>query len=282
MLSQYRKGKLTARERISLLVDDESFEEIGMLVKSKTVEVGKIDQNIYGDGVVTGFGEINGKKVILYSQDFTVYGGSLGEEHANKICKVMDMAVKNNMPIIGLNDSGGARIQEGVSSLGGYAEVFQRNVLASGVVPQISAILGPCAGGAVYSPAMTDFIFMTDRTSYMFVTRPGGKTVTHEDVDPEYLGGAAACEKSGVADFVFANEIIVLQQIRRLVDFLPSSNKCNLSNKITNENFNQNISSLDNLIPLNKNKPYDMRDLILKLADNEDFFEVQKDYATNL
>ena len=284
VLSQYKKGKLTARERVSLLVDDESFEEIGMLVKSKTVEVGKIDQNIYGDGVVTGFGEINGKKVILYSQDFTVYGGSLGEEHANKICKVMDMAVKNNMPIIGLNDSGGARIQEGVSSLGGYAEVFQRNVLASGVVPQISAILGPCAGGAVYSPAMTDFVFMTDRTSYMFVTGPEVvKTVTHEDVDPEYLGGANThAKKSGVADFVFANEIIVLQQIRRLVDFLPSSNKCNLSNKITNENFNQNISSLDNLIPLNKNKPYDMRDLILKLADNEDFFEVQKDYATNI
>ena len=188
---QHKKGKLSARERINLLLDDNSFQEIGMLVKSKNVEIGKIDKSIYGDGVVTGFGTINGKNVMVYSQDFTVYGGSLGEEHANKICRVLDMAIKNGVPVIGLNDSGGARIQEGVSSLGGYAEVFQRNVLASGVVPQISAILGPCAGGAVYSPAMTDFIFMSDKSSYMFVTGPEVvKTVTHEDVNAEYLGGA--------------------------------------------------------------------------------------------
>ena len=281
---QHKKGKLSARERINLLLDDNSFQEIGMLVKSKNVEIGKIDKSIYGDGVVTGFGTINGKNVMIYSQDFTVYGGSLGEEHANKICRVLDMAIKNGIPVIGLNDSGGARIQEGVSSLGGYAEVFQRNVLASGVVPQISAILGPCAGGAVYSPAMTDFIFMSDKSSYMFVTGPEVvKTVTHEDVNAEYLGGANThAKKSGVADFVFENEIVVLQQIRRLVDFLPSSNKSKQKIKKNNVNFNKVIPSLDKLIPKDKNKPYDMRDLIFKLADSEDFFEIQKNYATNI
>ncbi len=284
VIAQYNKGKLTARERINILLDDKSFEEIGMLVKSKNVEVGSINKDIYGDGVVTGYGTINGNNVLVYSQDFTVYGGSLGEEHANKICRVMDMAIKNKMPIIGLNDSGGARIQEGVSSLGGYAEVFQRNVLASGVVPQISAILGPCAGGAVYSPAMTDFIFMSDRSSYMFVTGPEVvKTVTHEEVNSEYLGGANThAKKSGVADFVFNNEIVVLQQIRRLIDFLPSSNQSKLKIKKNFTNFNRVIPSLDNLVPKDKNKPYDMRDLVLKLADDEDFFEVQKDYATNI
>ena len=281
---QHKKGKLSARERINLLLDDNSFQEIGMLVKSKNVEIGKIDKSIYGDGVVTGFGTINGKNVMVYSQDFTVYGGSLGEEHANKICRVLDMAIKNGIPVIGLNDSGGARIQEGVSSLGGYAEVFQRNVLASGVVPQISAILGPCAGGAVYSPAMTDFIFMSDKSSYMFVTGPEVvKTVTHEDVNAEYLGGANThAKKSGVADFVFENEIVVLQQIRRLVDFLPSSNKSKQKIKKNNVNFNKVIPSLNKLIPKDKNKPYDMRDLIFKLADSEDFFEIQKNYATNI
>ena len=284
VLSQYKKGKLSARERISILLDDDSFHEIGMLVKSKNVEVGSIDKNIYGDGVVTGHGTINGNDVMVYSQDFTVYGGSLGEEHANKICKVIDMAIKNGIPIIGLNDSGGARIQEGVSSLGGYAEVFQRNVLASGVVPQISAILGPCAGGAVYSPAMTDFIFMSDHSSYMFVTGPEVvKTVTHEQVTSEYLGGASThAKKSGVADFVFDNEIVVLQQIRRLIDFLPASNKSDVKIRKCDTSFNYQIPSLDKIIPKDKNKPYDMKELILKLADSEDFFEVQKDYASNI
>ena len=282
--AQYKKGKLTARERISILLDDFSFQEIGMLVKSKNVEVGSIDKNIFGDGVVTGHGTINGNDVMVYSQDFTVYGGSLGEEHANKICKIMDMAIKNGIPLIGLNDSGGARIQEGVSSLGGYAEVFQRNVLASGVIPQISAILGPCAGGAVYSPAITDFIFMSDSSSYMFVTGPEVvKTVTHEEVTSEYLGGATThAKKSGVADFVFDNEIVVLQQIRRLIDFLPASNKSESKIKKNDTSFNIHIPSLDKIIPKDKNKPYDMKDLILKIADNEDFFEVQKDYAPNI
>ncbi|PPR27114.1 MAG: Propionyl-CoA carboxylase beta chain [Alphaproteobacteria bacterium MarineAlpha9_Bin4] len=284
VIAQYKKGKLTARERINILLDDNSFEEIGMLVKSKRVEVGNIDKNIYGDGVVTGYGTINGNNVMVYSQDFTVYGGSLGEEHANKICRIMDMAIKNGMPIIGLNDSGGARIQEGVSSLGGYAEVFQRNVLASGVIPQISAILGPCAGGAVYSPAITDFIFMSDRSSYMFVTGPEVvKTVTHEEVNSEYLGGASThAKKSGVADFVFDNEIIVLQQIRRLIDFLPNSNQSKFKIKKSDVVFNKTIPSLNSLVPRDKSKPYDMRDLVLKLADSEDFFEVQKDYASNI
>ncbi len=282
--SQHNKGKLTARQRLEILLDDNSFQEIGMLVKSKNVEIGNINNNIYGDGVVTGYGTINGNDVMVYSQDFTVYGGSLGEEHAKKICKIIDMAIKNGMPIIGLNDSGGARIQEGVSSLGGYAEVFQRNVLASGVVPQISAVLGPCAGGAVYSPAMTDFIFMSNSSSYMFVTGPEVvKTVTHEEVTSEYLGGASThAKKSGVADFVFENEIIVLQQIRRLIDFLPNSNQSKLKFKKNDVSFNNLIPSLDSLVPKDKNKPYDMKDLIFKLADNEDFFEVQKEYAPNI
>ena len=224
--SQYKKGKLTARERLEVLLDTNSFQEIGMFVKGRQGKVGQKYEPILGDGVVTGHGTVNGTKVLVYSQDFTVFGGSLGEEHAKKICRIMDMALKNSLPIIGINDSGGARIQEGVTSLGGYAEVFQRNVLASGVVPQISAILGPCAGGAVYSPAMTDFIFMAEQTSYMFVTGPEVvKTVTHETVDSEFLGGASThTTKSGVAHFKFENEIIVLEQIRRLVDFLPQSN----------------------------------------------------------
>ena len=206
--SQHKKGKLTARERIEVLLDDNSFNEIGMFVKGKSSQHTQEELAILGDGVVTGYGKINGSDVLIYSQDFTVYGGSLGEEHANKICKILDMAMKNKIPVIGLNDSGGARIQEGVAALGGYAEVFQRNVLASGVIPQISAILGPCAGGAVYSPAMTDFIFMSEQTSYMFVTGPEVvKTVTHEDVNTEYLGGANThTTKSGVADFSFNNE----------------------------------------------------------------------------
>ena len=234
--------------------------------------------------MVTGYGKINGSDVLIYSQDFTVYGGSLGEEHANKICKILDMAMKNKIPVIGLNDSGGARIQEGVAALGGYAEVFQRNVLASGVIPQISAILGPCAGGAVYSPAMTDFIFMSEQTSYMFVTGPEVvKTVTHEDVDTEYLGGANThTTKSGVADFSFDNEITVLQQLRRLFDFLPQSNISGQKVKKFNDNINRKIPSLNTLVPQDKNKAYDIKELILNVADEKDFLEVQKDFAKNI
>ena len=282
--AQHKKGKLTARERIEVLLDDNSFNEIGMFVKGKSSNHIQEDSAILGDGVVTGYGKINGSDVLIYSQDFTVYGGSLGEEHANKICKILDMAMKNKIPVIGLNDSGGARIQEGVAALGGYAEVFQRNVLASGVIPQISAILGPCAGGAVYSPAMTDFIFMSEQTSYMFVTGPEVvKTVTHEDVDTEYLGGANThTTKSGVADFSFDNEIIVLQQLRRLFDFLPQSNISGQKIKKFNDNINRKIPSLNTLVPQDKNKAYDIKELILNVADEKDFLEVQKDFAKNV
>ena len=279
---QHKKGKLTARERIKVLLDENSFQEIGMFVQSRAAtEKGK--ENLLGDGVITGFGKINGNDVLLYSQDFTVQGGSLGEEHANKICKIMDMAIKNKLPLIGLNDSGGARIQEGVSSLGGYAEVFQRNVLASGVIPQISAILGPCAGGAVYSPAITDFIFMTEKSSYMFVTGPEVvKTVTHEKVDAEYLGGAEThTRKSGVADISFENEIQVLEEVRRLIDFIPQSNISSPKIKKT-KTYKNRIESLDSLIPKDGNRPYDMKELIYKIADEEDFLELQKEYANNI
>ena len=282
--AQHKKGKLTARERIDVLLDDNSFNEIGMFVKGKSSNHIQEDSAILGDGVVTGYGKINGFDVLIYSQDFTVYGGSLGEEHANKICKILDMAIKNKIPVIGLNDSGGARIQEGVAALGGYAEVFQRNVLASGVIPQISAILGPCAGGAVYSPAMTDFIFMSEQTSYMFVTGPEVvKTVTHEDVDTEYLGGANThTTKSGVADFSFDNEIIVLQQLRRLFDFLPQSNISGQKVKKFNDDINRKIPSLNTLVPQDKNKAYDIKELILNVADEKDFLEVQEDFAKNI
>ncbi len=279
---QHNKGKLTARERVNVLLDEYSFHEIGMFVEGKNIPKNK-SSLVLGDGVITGFGKINGNDVFLYSQDFTIQGGSLGEEHANKICKIMDMAIKNKVPLIGLNDSGGARIQEGVASLGGYAEVFQRNVLASGVVPQISAILGPCAGGAVYSPAMTDFIFMTEKSSYMFVTGPEVvKTVTHEEVDSEYLGGAEThTKKSGIADISFENEIEVLEEIRRLVDFLPQSNLAKPKIKKTNFS-NYKIESLNTLIPNDSNQAYDIKELIYKIADNEDFLELQKDYANNI
>ena len=282
--AQHKKGKLTARERIEVLLDDNSFNEIGMFVKGKSSQHTQEERAILGDGVVTGYGKINGSDVLIYSQDFTVYGGSLGEEHANKICKILDMAMKNKIPVIGLNDSGGARIQEGVAALGGYAEVFQRNVLASGVIPQISAILGPCAGGAVYSPAMTDFIFMSEQTSYMFVTGPEVvKTVTHEDVNTEYLGGANThTTKSGVADFSFDNEIIVLQQLRRLFDFLPQSNISGQKVKKFNDSINRTIPSLNTLVPQDKNKAYDIKELILNVADEKDFLEVQKDFAKNI
>ena len=280
--TQHRKGKLTARERLKILLDEDSFQEIGMFVQASTSAISETKKAL-GDGVITGFGKINGNDVFIYSQDFTVQGGSLGEEHAHKICKIMDMAIKNKVPLIGLNDSGGARIQEGVASLGGYAEVFQRNVLASGVIPQISAILGPCAGGAVYSPAITDFIFMAENSSYMFVTGPEVvKTVTHEKVDSEYLGGAEThTKKSGVADFSFENEIQVLEGVKRLLDFLPQSNTALPKIKHSDNYYNER-ESLNKLIPSDKNEPYDMKELILKVADEEDFLEVQKEYANNI
>ena len=282
--AQHKKGKLTARERIELLLDNESFEELDMYVKHRCVDFDIDQTQISGDGVVTGWGTINGRQVYVYSQDFTVFGGSLSETHAQKICKVMDMAMSNGAPIIGLNDSGGARIQEGVASLAGYADVFQKNVLASGVVPQISVIMGPCAGGAVYSPAMTDFIFMVRDSSYMFVTGPDVvKTVTNEVVTAEELGGAKThTTKSSVADGAFENDIEALEQIRRLFDFLPLSNRERPPERPFFDDARREDHSLDTLIPNNPNQPYDMKELILKLSDESDFFEVQEDFAANI
>ena len=282
--AQHKKGKLTARERIELLLDNESFEELDMYVKHRCVDFDMDQTQISGDGVVTGWGTINGRQVYVYSQDFTVFGGSLSETHAQKICKVMDMAMSNGAPIIGLNDSGGARIQEGVASLAGYADVFQKNVLASGVVPQISVIMGPCAGGAVYSPAMTDFIFMVRDSSYMFVTGPDVvKTVTNEVVSAEELGGAKThTTKSSVADGAFENDIEALEQIRRLFDFLPLSNRERPPERPFFDDARREDHSLDTLIPNNPNQPYDMKELILKLSDESDFFEVQEDFAANI
>ena len=282
--AQHKKGKLTARERIELLLDNESFEELDMYVKHRCVDFDMDQTQISGDGGVTGWGTINGRQVYVYSQDFTVFGGSLSETHAQKICKVMDMAMLNGAPIIGLNDSGGARIQEGVASLAGYADVFQKNVLASGVVPQISVIMGPCAGGAVYSPAMTDFIFMVRDSSYMFVTGPDVvKTVTNEVVTAEELGGAKThTTKSSVADGAFKNDIEALEQIRRLFDFLPLSNRERPPERPFFDDASGEDHSLDTLIPNNPNQPYDMKELILKLSDESDFFEVQEDFAANI
>ena len=282
--AQHKKGKLTARERIELLLDNESFEELDMYVKHRCVDFDMDQTQISGDGVVTGWGTINGRQVYVYSQDFTVFGGSLSETHAQKICKVMDMAMSNGAPIVGLNDSGGARIQEGVASLAGYADVFQKNVLASGVVPQISVIMGPCAGGAVYSPAMTDFIFMVRDSSYMFVTGPDVvKTVTNEVVTAEELGGAKThTTKSSVADGAFENDIEALEQIRRLFDFLPLSNRERPPERPFFDDARREDHSLDTLIPNNPNQPYDMKELILKLSDESDFFEVQEDFAANI
>ena len=282
--AQHKKGKLTARERIELLLDNESFEELDMYVKHRCVDFDMDQTQISGDGVVTGWGTINGRQVYVYSQDFTVFGGSLSETHAQKICKVMDMAMSNGAHIIGLNDSGGARIQEGVASLAGYADVFQKNVLASGVVPQISVIMGPCAGGAVYSPAMTDFIFMVRDSSYMFVTGPDVvKTVTNEVVTAEELGGAKThTTKSSVADGAFENDIEALEQIRRLFDFLPLSNRERPPERPFFDDARREDHSLDTLIPNNPNQPYDMKELILKLSDESDFFEVQEDFAANI
>ena len=281
---QHAKGKLTARERLEILLDDGSFEEWDMFVEHRAIDFGMDKQKIPGDGVVTGYGKINGKLVYVYSQDFTVFGGSLSESHAEKICKVMDHAVQNGAPIIGLNDSGGARIQEGVVSLGGYAEVFKRNVLASGVVPQISLVMGPCAGGAVYSPAMTDFIFMVEDSSYMFVTGPDVvKTVTHEEVTAEELGGASThSKKSGVADLTFNNDTEALLMTREFISYLPQNNKEKSPTIECQDSANREDLSLDTLIPEDPAKPYDIKEVIHKVADEGDFFEVQSNYAQNI
>ncbi len=282
--AQHEKGKLTARERIELLVDESSFDELDMFVQHRAKDFGLDKQKYPGDGVVTGFAKINDRPVALFSQDFTVFGGSLSEAHAEKIAKVMKLAMKIGVPVIGLNDSGGARIQEGVVSLGGYADIFLLNTLASGVVPQISVILGPCAGGAVYSPAITDFVFMVKNSSYMFVTGPNVvKTVTHEDVDFEELGGAEThATKSGVAHFTFDNEIETLLNVRKLLGFLP----LNYKDKPEEHEFKLDEllpeEKLDSIIPDNANKPYDMREIINLLIDEEDFFEVHLNYAENI
>ncbi|MBT1160021.1 acyl-CoA carboxylase subunit beta [Aminobacter anthyllidis] len=282
--AQHAKGKLTARERLVVLLDEGSFEEYDMYVTHRATDFGMDDQKVAGDGVVTGWGTINGRLVYVFSQDFTVLGGSLSETHAQKICKIMDMAVRNGAPVIGLNDSGGARIQEGVASLAGYADVFKRNVDASGVIPQISVIMGPCAGGAVYSPAMTDFIFMVRGSSYMFVTGPDVvKTVTNEIVTAEELGGAAThTQKSSVADGAFENDIEALEEVRRLFDFLPLNNRQKPPVRPFYDDPERIELRLDTLAPESANKPYDMKELILAIADEGDFFELQAAFARNI
>src|SRR5436190_20339696 len=282
--AQHAKGKLTARERLDVLLDEGSFEELDMFVEHNCVDFGMQDQVIPGDGVVTGYGTINGRLVFVFSQDFTVFGGSLSEAHAEQICKLMGQALNVGAPVIGLNASGGARIQEGVASLAGYAEVFQRNVLASGVIPQISLIMGPCAGGAVYSPAITDFIFMVKDSSYMFVTGPDVvKTVTNEVVTQEELGGAVThTTKSGVADVAFENDIDALLATRDFFDFLPLSNRHDLPERPCHDPWDRTDDSLDTLIPDSAAKPYDMHELIRKTVDDGDFFEIQPAHAANI
>jgi propionyl-CoA carboxylase beta chain len=282
--AQHKRGKLTARERIELLLDHGSFEEFDMFVQHRCNDFGMADVKVPGDGVVTGWGTINGRTVFVFSKDFTVFGGSLSEAHAQKITKIQDMALKARAPIVGLFDAGGARIQEGVAALGGYGEVFKRNVVASGVIPQISVIMGPCAGGDVYSPAMTDFIFMVEGTSYMFVTGPEVvKTVTNETVTADELGGAGVhTTKSSVADGAYANDVEALLQIRRLVDFLPANNTAGVPHWPSEDDPNRIEMSLDTLVPDNPNKPYDMKELILKVVDEGDFFEIQAAYAKNI
>ena len=281
---QHAKGKLTARERIDVLLDEGSFEEWDMFVEHSITDFGMAAQKVPGDGVVTGHGRINGRLMFVFSQDFTVFGGSLTSAHAGKICKIMDQAMKVGAPVIGLNDSGGARIQEGVASLAGYADVFQRNVLASGVVPQISVIMGPCAGGAVYSPAMTDFIFMVKDTAYMFVTGPDVvKTVTHEEVSAEDLGGALThTTKSSVADLAFENDVEALLQLRRFMDFLPASNREKPPVLDCQDPVDRAEPALESLVPENPNLPYNIKELIEKVVDEGDFFELQPDYAANI
>ncbi len=282
--AQHAKGKLTARERLELLLDEGSFEEWDMFVEHRCNDFGMQANKVPGDGVVTGYGMISGRLVFVFSQDFTVFGGALSEAHAEKICKVMDQAMKVGAPVIGINDSGGARIQEGVASLGGYAEVFQRNVMASGVVPQISLIMGPCAGGAVYSPAMTDFIFMVKDSSYMFVTGPEVvKTVTHEEVTAEQLGGAAThTGRSGVADLAFENDVEAILMTRRFFNYLPLNNRDKAPVRPGDDAADRLDMSLDTLIPDNPNQPYDMGELILKVVDDGDFFEIQPENARNI
>ncbi len=282
--AQHAKGKLTARERLELLLDPASFEEWDMFVEHRCSDFGMDAQKVPGDGVVTGYGTINGRMVFVYSQDFTVFGGALSEAHAEKICKVLDHALKVGAPVIGLNDSGGARIQEGVASLGGYADVFQKNVLASGVVPQISMIMGPSAGGAVYSPAMTDFIFMVKDTSYMFVTGPEVvRTVTHEEVSAEELGGAVShSTRSGVADLAFENDVEALLMLRRFFNYLPLNNREPSPTRATQDPAERLDPSLDTLVPANANQPYDIKELIVKVIDDADFFELQPEYAKNI
>ncbi len=281
--SQHKKGKLTARERLHFLMDEGSFEEIGMLVSHRSTDFGMEKENYPGDGVVTGYGTINGRLTYVFSQDFTVFGGSLSETHAEKICKIMDMALKNGAPIIGLNDSGGARIQEGVVSLGGYADIFYKNTMASGVIPQLSAIMGPCAGGAVYSPAITDFILMVENTSYMFVTGPNVvKTVTHEEVTAEELGGATThATKSGVTHFACANEIEAINHLKMLLSYLPQN--CEEKAPFLDYEYgNERREKLSDIIPENANQPYDIREIITEVIDVDSFLEIHKDFAENI
>jgi propionyl-CoA carboxylase beta chain len=282
--TQHKRGKLTARERLELLLDGGSFEEFDMYVEHRCTEFGMEGAKVPGDGVVTGWGTINGRVVYVFAKDFTVFGGSLSEAHANKMIKVQDMALRNRAPVIGLFDAGGARIQEGVAALGGYGEVFLRNVMASGVIPQISVIMGPCAGGDVYSPAMTDFIFMVKDTSYMFVTGPDVvKTVTKEEVTAEELGGAVVhTTKSSIADGAYDNDVETLLQMRRLMDFLPESNLSGVPELPTRDPWDRLEPSLDTLIPDNPNTPYDIKELIQKVVDEGDFFEIQESYARNM
>src|SRR5882757_1159354 len=280
---QHAKGKLTARERVELLLDEGSFEELGKFVMHRSKDFGLDKEHYLGDGVITGYGTISGRLVYVFSQDFTVFGGSLSETHAEKIVKVMDLAMQNGAPVIGLNDSGGARIQEGVVSLGGYADIFYRNTLASGVIPQISAIMGPCAGGAVYSPALTDFILMVENTSYMFVNGPNVvKTVTHEVVTSEELGGATThATKSGVTHFACANEIAAIQHIKKLLSYMPQNCE-DTAPALPYESKNEIRAELDTIMPENASQPYDMRDVIDHVIDAGSFLEVHKDFAENI
>ena len=281
--TQHKKGKLTARERISLLMDPGSFEEIGALVLHRTKDFGMDEQMYYGDGVVTGYGSVNGRLVYIFAQDFTVFGGALSEPHAEKICKVMDLAMKTGAPMIGLNDSGGARIQEGVRSLGGYADIFYRNVLASGVIPQLSAIMGPCAGGAVYSPAITDFTLMVENSSYMFVTGPNVvKTVTNEEVSSEELGGASThSTKSGVTHFTAANDMECILQLKKLLSYIPQNCE-DVVPKLDYTAVDETRVQLETIIPESTNQPYDMRTVISGICDTDSFFEVHANYAENM
>lgn len=281
--AQHKKGKLTARERVALLMDEGSFEEIGMFVSSRDSAFDMEREKFLGDGVVTGYGKVNGRLTYVFAQDFTVFGGSLSEAHAEKICRIMELAMKNGAPVIGLNDSGGARIQEGVVSLGGYADIFYRNTRASGVIPQLSVIMGPCAGGAVYSPAITDFIWMVEHTSYMFVTGPNVvKTVTHEEVTSEELGGASAhSAKSGVAHFTSANEVECIQHLKKLLSYIPQNCEED-SPVIPYVPSAESRPALGNIVPENPNQPYDMREVINEVVDTDTFFEVHKNYAENI